>query len=183
MKKLLSLCILLICTACFYAQMKPTRNTKNKVKWIPATYRNLKLGKSTYKDVKKLFGKPIWEGRNQDNTFESDPEFEILLQYSYQGTGKESADIVIGKKTKIIKAISYLPYPEMTRQEAISKFGSDYFEIESWESFCIKDNRKRGSSQKKLNYPIALVYPEKGMYVSIRKDNTVMHIGYLYKCE
>lgn len=164
-------------------KMEATRISQIKVKWMPATYRELHLGQSTYKDVKKLFGKPRWEGGNEEKTFEGDPEFEILLQYPNQGIGKEAVEIVIGEKTKIVKAISYLPYPEMTRQEAISKFGSDYFEIDSAESLCIKDNLKRGSSDKKLDYPISLVYPEKGMYVLIGDDNKVMHIGFLYKCE
>lgn len=164
-------------------KMKNTSTSQITVKWVPGIYRGLKLGKSTYLDVKKLFGEPRWEGENEENTFNRDPESEILLQYSNQGIEKEAAEVVMGEKTKIVKAVSILPYPEMTKQEAISKFGSDYFEIASGESFCIKNNSKRGPSEKKLNFPILLVYPEKGMYVSITDDNKVMHIGYLYKCE
>jgi hypothetical protein len=183
MKKLLPFLLLLTFSASFYSQVKPIPNSKTKVRWIPATYRGLKLGKSTYNDVKKLFGKPRWEGGNEETTFESDSDFEVLLQYSYQGIGKESADLVIGKKSRIVKAISYLPNPELSRQEAVSKFGSDYFEISAGESTCIKGNPKRGSSKKKLNYPRMLVFPEKGMYVLIGDDSKVLHVGYLYKCE
>jgi hypothetical protein len=155
---------------------------QQKVKWIPANYRGLKLGQSTYQDVKKIFGEPNWEGQNEENTFDEDSETEILLQYNNQGAGKEAADIVIGEKTRIVKAISVVPYPEMTRQEAIEKFGIDYFEISSGESICLNGNQKRGASERKLNYPVLLVYPEKGMYVSINSQNKVMHTGYLYKC-
>lgn len=155
--------------------------SQTKVKWIPGTYRGLTPGKSTYQDVKRVFGKPRWEGENEEKAFEGDSEFEILLQYS---NGKDGGiDFVVGKETKIVKAISVYPYPAMTKQEIILKYGSNYFEIGSAESLCMKDGVKKGDSQKKLDYPILLVYPETGMSVSIDEDEKVVLIGYLYKCE
>jgi hypothetical protein len=151
--------------------------------WVSPNYRGLLLGKSTYADMKRLFGEPRWEGGNEETYFENDSEFEMLLQYSNQGIGKEAADIVIGRKSKIVKSISILPFPKLTRQEAINQYGSDYVEISAGESFCIDKSVRRGDSESPLSYPVLLVYPEKGMIISIRDDNSVMQIGYLYKCK
>lgn len=151
-------------------------------KWMPATYRGITLGKSTYKDVKQIFGKPRREGENEDQDFETDDEFETLLQYNNEGVGKEAANILIGEKTKIVKSITYLPYPQTPELEAIAAFGSDYFERETGESMCVWNNSKRGASNRKLQYPVMLVYPEKGMILGIDKDKTVMFVSFPYKC-
>ena len=143
----------------------------------------LKLGKATYSDVKRLFGKPRWEGGNEEKTFEKDEEFEILLQYAEVGVDKQPVEFVIGEKTKILKALSFQSNPEMTKPQAISKYGPEYFEISTGEeNFCIKDGSVRGPAKQKLAFPIALVYPEQGLYVLIGEDEKVIHIGYLYKC-
>ena len=153
------------------------------VRWIPGNYMGLKLGKANYSDVKRLFGKPRWEGGNEEKTFEKDEEFEILLQYSEAGVDKQPIELVIGEKTKILKALSFQPNPEMTRNQAISKYGTEYFEISTGEeNFCIPDGSMRGPTKQELTYPIALVYPEQGLYVLVGKDEMVIHVGYLYKC-
>jgi len=151
-------------------------------KWVTATYRGITLGKSTYKDLKQVFGKPRWEGENEEKDFENDSEFEILLQYDNQGVGKEAANILIGEKTRIVKSIYYLPYPRTPEQEAIATFGSNYFERETGESICVWDNPKRGPSNRKLQYPVMLVYPEKGMILGVDKHKTVMFVSFPYKC-
>jgi hypothetical protein len=160
---------------------KAVSSSKVEITWIPSTYRGIILGKSKYEDVIKLLGTPGWKGDNEEKTFENDDEFEILLQYPNKGVEQEAVEIVIGKKTKIVKALSYIPYPEITKQEAISKYGLDYFEISSGESVCTK-NTNPDSSKGKLNYPILLVYPQKGLYVLVNENDQVLHIGYLYKC-
>lgn len=163
------------------AENLPMNTPQDNVKWTPTEYVGLLAGKSTYEDVKKLFGKPRWEGSNDEKAFESDSELEILLQYSGNAKGKESIEVVTGEETKIVKAFSVRPYPGITKQEAITKFGPDYFEIGSGESMCITGNKK-GPSEKKLEFPMMLVYPNKGMYVLIDEDNKVNHFGFTYKC-
>jgi hypothetical protein len=149
--------------------------------WIPSAYRTIVPGRSTYRDIKRVFGKPRWEGQNEDKTFENDAEFELLLQYAYQGPGKEAADVIIGEKTKLVKAITYIPNPQLTKQEAIATFGTNYFEIASSDPLCIRADAMRGPGSES-RFPRLLVYPEKGMYVSIREDNSVIQVGFSYKC-
>jgi len=91
---------------------------------------------------------------------------------------------VIGEKTGIVKALSFQPNPEMTKSEAIAKYGTEYFEISSGENnFCITNKAVRGPTKENLKFPIALVYPEQGLYVMVGEDGKVIHVGYLYKCE
>jgi hypothetical protein len=151
-------------------------------KWTPTPYQGLKPGKATYNDVKKILGNPRWEGGNEDPLFENDSEFELLLQYANVGAEEQAVEVVIGRKTKIVKAISFYPNPEMTKQEAILKYGTDYFETASGESICVRENLKKGVSEKHLDYPILLVYPEKGMTVTVGEDGMVSQVSLLYKC-
>ncbi len=89
-----------------------------------------------------------------------------------------SLDITIGKESKILKAIVIYPEETFTKKAIISKFGSEFIEIESWQSMCSGAN----SSEKPKKYPIMIVYPSKGVYVMIGRGNKVNHIGYLVKC-
>lgn len=154
----------------------------DKREWIPPTYLGLTLGKSTENDVKKLFGKPKWEGSREEKIFESDSENEILLDYVDVKEVDGDIAITIGEKTRIVKAIAVYSNENLTKQEIISKYGSDFYEIESSESMCIKDDHPPGESNRKMQYPIVLVYPNKGMYVFINEDNKLIYRGFLVKC-
>lgn len=161
----------------------PTGTPQGIVTWVPSGYRNIIPGKSTYIDVKRVFGTPRWEGQNEDKEFEDDPEFEILLQYSNRGDGQEAVEIVVGEKTKIVKSIIYFPAKIMTREDVVGIFGTNFFEIETGNSLCIDGSVRRGPSTRHLLFPRLLVYPENGRYVSIAEDGTVMHVGFAYKCQ
>lgn len=152
-----------------------------QVQWKPSEYFGIIPGQSTYKDVKKILGKPRSEGPDPESEMENDAgqdtEFNTLLQYS------NGVEVIIGSDTKIVKTIG-TSYSEMNKQDAIVKFGTEYFEVEGSHSACVTEEQKRGSSEKKeMDYPILLVYPEKGMTISIAKDNSVIGIWFLYKCE
>jgi hypothetical protein len=156
-------------------------------RWISPEVFGLKLGDSTLTDVKKQFGKPIFEGPNQEKVYTEDAEDEILVQYrnvkeADVQLGSMLLDFIVGKKTKVVKAVAIYTGTLLRREDILSKYGNDYFEIESWESFCIDKNRMPGPSVKKLNYPVVLVYPNKGMYVLLHEQNYVIHIGYAMKC-
>lgn len=65
--------------------------------------------------------------------------------------------------------------------EAIRVYGSDYYVVSSGDDKCIVDSQKKGDKTK-LDYPIELVYPQKGMSILIRDDNTVMSVNFPDKC-
>ena len=150
-------------------------------KWIAPTHFGLTLGRSKEGDVKQIFGKPVWEGENNEKVFEGE-EDELLLQYVKVGELKDNIDNIVGKTTRLVKAIAVYPLERGTKNEVIESLGPDFFEIESSDSMCITRDRAIGESKVKLHYPIALVYPNKGMYVQIREDGRVGHVGYGMKC-
>lgn len=150
-------------------------------KWKPTGYRGLKIGKSTEKDVKKLLGNPIWEGAPEEKVYRNESEDEILLDYGGI-SGLDGAVVTIGKETRIVKAIVIYPNNKQTKENIISEYGLDFFEIESHQSICINEGYKFGEHNKEIKYPTVLVYPNKGMYVSITNDRKVSQIGFLLKC-
>lgn len=158
-----------------------TPSPLNKRQWIPPTYLGLRLGKSIEQDVKRIFGEPVWQGAREEKIFENDAEDEILLDY-LGIEGFDNIAVTIGRKTRIVKAIAVYPNEKLTKEDIISKHGTSFFEIESWESMCIKNDRPLGKNGKKMQYPIILVYPHKGMYVFVSDENKMTYFGFLYKC-
>ena len=159
----------------------PTPSPAVPIEWKPSAYHGITPGKSTYKDVIKLFGKPEGDGNP-----EGDPEIEnekvILLMYGDEKIG--SFDIVITDKTKIVYGITVYNHSRPTRQEIIAKYGTDYFEIESGEPNCVADDRKRGASDgKDPKRGVSLAYPEKGIVFSLNNKEEANITTYLSKCE
>jgi hypothetical protein len=169
------------------SQVNSIPSTQDIRTWISPEVLGLKLGRSTLADVKKKFGKPIWEGSNQEKVFTDESDDEILVQYrNVAGIdaqfGRVNIDFIIGKKTKVVKWVTLYTEAQLNKKDILSRFGNDYFEIESWGSTCIEKSRKPGSSGKKMNSPFALVYPNKGMYISIRDDNYVDSVQFAMRC-
>lgn len=170
------------------AGAEKTSNASDIRQWIAPTYLGLKLGESTGDDVRRLFGKPIDEytARNEDKVFDKDVESEIVLDYKNPNGSNGNVVVTVGKKTRLVKAISIYPNDKITMEEAISKFGQGFFQIESWESICLGKEQKPGILDKSMAIPFVLVYPNLGLLVDIRKhsdDFTVGRIDYLMKCE
>ena len=167
-------------------QSNNTPSTHDIRKWISPEVLGLKLGKSTVRDIKRRFGKPIWEGSNQEKVFTDEAEDEILVQYrNVAGIdaqfGRVNIDFIIGKKTKLVKWVTLYTEVQLKKEDILSRFGNDYFEIDSG-STCIKESQKSGPSEKKMQSPFALVYPSKGIFISIRDDIYVASVQFAMRC-
>jgi hypothetical protein len=164
-------------------KIKVSSKETDKTKWIAPIYLGLKLGESTKTEVKSLFGEPTYEGVPEENAFLNEREGEIEMEYRDLPSVDGVIVITLGKKSLVLKAVTFYPNNPKSREEIVAEFGSDFFEVASHESMCIKPNSQIGSNFKHLNeYPIALVYPNKGMYISIQEQNLIAHIGYSFKC-
>ncbi|QQS41289.1 MAG: hypothetical protein IPM63_18325 [Acidobacteriota bacterium] len=157
-------------------------NPVPQIKWEAGAYLGIRLGKSRLEDVVKKFGEPNWSGEPEEKTFEEDGEDEILIQYMGKEELEGPFDIIVGKDSKVVKAITiYLPKSEK-KKAIISRFGDDFYEVASWQSLCRKPSTDVSDDEPLSRYPISMVYPKLGLYVSFREDGSVIHIGYLYKC-
>lgn len=63
-------------------------------------------------------------------------------------------NIVIGKITRIIKAISIYPN-DLTMHDAVSKFGNDFFQKDTYRPHCIDEKQKQGVFEDKTTYPLS----------------------------
>ncbi len=157
---------------------------KEQVVWIPATIKNITVGKSKYKDLIKYWGKPSFKQEFAEDFEEEIPNFEPKTELGYKNIEidglKPNIGVLIGDKTRTVLSIT-LNFDEMAKEEAIRIYGSDYYVVSTGDNICVADSQKKGD-ETKLVYPIELVYPQKGMSILIRDDNTVMSVNYTDKC-
>jgi hypothetical protein len=158
---------------------------KEQVVWIPSTIKNITVGKSKYKDLIKYWGKPSFkqefaEDGEDEEIRKSEPKTELGYRNIEIDGLKPNIGVIIGDKTRTVISIT-LNFDEMTKEEAIRIYGSDYYLVSSGDNNCVADSQRK-ADESKLVYPIELVYPQKGMSILIRDDNTVMSVNYTDKC-
>lgn len=149
------------------------------IKWIPSEYSGITPGKTTYKQVIKILGKPKGESNPEGETDlkKGSKDFAVLLEYSKDEN--ESFDLVLDGQTKVVEYITVYNHLRPSKKEIISKYGENYFEIESGKSACLTAEQERGASEKQN---ISLVYPEKGVVIPIDRENKASIILYRYRC-
>lgn len=164
---------------------------QNSTEWVPATINGIVLGRSKYDDIIKLWGEPYHEAEFAGDSVEPEeggPTLESLTELHYRNIEidgeRVNAGVLIGNETRLVKVISY-NIEEFTKDAAIRKFGLDYYLVITRESTCIEKSQKRNQDRKLewSDYPVNLVYPQKGMIIQVRKDNTVMMVNYADKCK
>jgi hypothetical protein len=186
-----SLFFILILSLGFFVFCKQFPNQANQAKteWIPATINGIVLGKSKYEDIVKLWGDPNYKAEFAADPYEPKsgeilPETQLELGYrNIKIDGfLHNVGVLVGNETRLVKTIS-LNIDEMTKDEAVQKYGSDYYLIFSSDSTCIDKSQKRKKKVSEQDYPIKLVYPQKGMSILVKNDNTVMMVNYTDKCK
>jgi hypothetical protein len=143
------------------------------------------LGKSTKADVERTFGKPIWSGHPIYEESVGQVKDEILYEYENVGGFYGQTSVHLDVRSGVIKAITLYPNNQepITLEEAIKLYGGGYIERDSRLGPCPTSKELRNyKQQQKREYPVSLVYPHKGMYVSVDRDNKVGHISYLVRC-
>jgi hypothetical protein len=177
MKAILLLFLILLC-ACAVTAAQPQR-------WHVPTYEGMTLGKSTRADIERAFGKPIWSGPPIYEEPEGEVKDEILYEYENVGGFYGRTSVYLDVRSGVIKAITLYPNYQrpITLEEAIKLYGGGYIERESGLGPCPTSKELRNYKQKQeREYPVSLIYPHKGMYVSVDRDNKVNHICYLARC-
>ena len=200
MKKKISLSlILLVIWMVVVCEPAVSQVKREKVEWVASTIKGITPGKSKYEDVIRLFGKPDYEGEVIDCGSEDEPlETGTVIELGYHRDIEiEGVLAIIGfsvyEETRIVTSIS-LAFEEMTKEDAIKIYGDDYYVITNsdynnsttreYASLCVYKSQKRNQEIKVdgSDYPIYLVYPQKGMYIQIRRNNKVMMVEYMNGC-
>ena len=199
-KILLSL-VLLVIWVTVVCEPTISQVKREKVEWVPSTIKGITPGKSKYEDVIRLFGKPDYEGEVIDCGSEDEPlETGTVIELSYNRDIEIEGVLarigfVVDDETRIVTVISlYFKDEELTKEDAIKIYGTDYYVItrsdyynsttREYASVCVYKSQKRNQEVKidGSDYTVRLVYPQKGMYIQIRDDNTVMGVFYIDKC-
>ena len=195
-KKILLSLVLLVIWVAVVCEPAVSQIKREKIEWVPSTIKGITPGKSKYKDVIRLFGKPDYEGEMIEDPPLKPPEALIKLGYN-RDIEIEGVLARIGfgvyDETRIVTSIS-LAFEEMTKEDAIKIYGDDYYVITNsdynnsttreYASLCVYKSQKRNQEVKVdgSDYPIYLVYPQKGMYIQIRRNNKVMMVEYMNGC-
>ena len=159
------------------------RNNEQPPQWQVATYNGLILGQSTASEVEQVFGKPLWVGPPEEKLIDDETEEELLYEYTDVGGIKGQTTIVLGARTKIIKAIDIYPKQPVTLRHIVTKYGNEYVQRESKLGPCpTQDEVRNFKPGANREYPLFLVYPHLGMYVSLSETEKISHIGYLANC-
>ncbi len=171
----------------FLGSFKETQSQtqKDQAAWIPSTINRITVGKSKYKDLIKYWGKPSFkqefaEDGEDEEIRKSEPKTEVGYRNIEIDGLTPNIGVLIGDKTRTVLSIT-LNFDDMSKEEAIRIYGSDYYLVSSGDDNCVADSPKKGD-ESKLVYPLELVYPQKGMSILIRNDNTVMSVTYTDKC-
>ena len=176
MKKAFCLSVLLLICGAATAQ-------KRSKKQAPS-YGGLTLGKSKQADVARVFGKPARSGHPED---EYDNPVERQLSYEYENVGgfKGRTVILMDARSRVVTDIFLYPSEQqpLSLTKALEEYGTDYIERESGLGPCPTAKELRNFKRHtKREYPIFLVYPHKGVFVSFSEDEHVKEIGYMLRC-
>jgi len=157
------------------------KSTDRNEDWVKPEYHGLIVGKSTTSDVIREFGKPAWKGGVQELAVPSDKEGEIQYEYPAVPDVGGYMKIYFGKRSGVVTAIMIYP-KQMTRADAITKFGADFEESNEKLGPCPTARERKLVEQYHVEYGLLLVYRKLGLYVDIKKDGTAFLIAYLRSC-
>jgi hypothetical protein len=160
----------------------PAATAQGHVRWKRGTYQGLTPGQSSRQDVEKVFGEPSWRGEPEAEPGER-PTHDVMYEYTNVGGMKGRTSVIFDARSGVVKVI-YL-YPQgLTMEQAVAQYGSDYVRRGSGLGPCptaddVRESRRQRSPDE---YPIFLVYPQSGLYVTVQSDKTVLEVGYLADC-
>jgi hypothetical protein len=165
------------------AQSSVTASLRNR--WRVPTYEGLTLGKSKRLDVERVFGRPEWSGHPEDAM---DNPIPSLISYEYENVGAFDGRtvIIMDRRSEIVAEIYLYPdyrKPPITLKDVLARYGELYTERDGALGPCPtaqEISRYKPPPQRK--FPFLMLYPGRGMYVSIDSDLKVQAIVFLRKC-
>ncbi|MEA2559836.1 MAG: hypothetical protein QOH06_1340 [Acidobacteriota bacterium] len=152
--------------------------------WKPGTYEDLVIGRSRSADVLRVLGKPMWTGHPED---EYDNPVESLLSYEYKNPAGFDGRITAVMKASSGKLIEVYvnPTDSIPLSTILERYGTDYVERDSELGPCPTAEELRTyepSREPGYPYPRFLVYPQKGMYVSLSSPSWAQYIVFTLRC-
>jgi hypothetical protein len=163
---------------------------KTRLTWQTPIYQGLRIGESTKSDVEKVFGAPFYAGpyANEDDDSVKDGKWPyIIYEYKYVGKFDGRTTVLMDAKTEIVKSISLSPiYPrQLSLTQALDLYGEPTIKLGIDANLCPLDVEKLKEQEKLVNkntHLAFLLYPQRGMWLLVREDETVSEIVFKAKC-
>jgi hypothetical protein len=165
------------------AQSSATASLRDR--WRAPTYEGLTLGKSKRPDVERVFGRPAWSGHPEDTY---DNPVPSLISYEYENVGAFDGRtvIIMDRRTEVVAEIYLYPdhrKPPITLKDILARYGDLYTERDSALGPCpTAQERSRYRPPPRREFPFFMLYPGRGMYISIDSELKVQEIVFLRGC-
>lgn len=145
--------------------------------WRAATYRGLRVGKSTSADMLRVFGKPHWSGPPGDQ-IENDPNPEVWNEYEAGGDFPGKLTVVVDKRSKIIQRIDLYP-ADLAEDEAIKHFGDDHITTRYDFDECLSDGESAPMYESPNGQFVSVEYRDRGIALNAGYGEKVNTISYV----
>lgn len=152
----------------------------NKREWRAATYRGLTMGKSNRLDMLKVLGEPKRVDTPPDQTLaDENPE----VWYVYDGTGQIAGEltVVVEELTNIVLAVYLDPHRELTKEDAVKHFGSDYILTRYDFDECLGNEESAPLYESASGSVQELEYRHRGIAMSLNYQGKIDTILYVSK--
>jgi hypothetical protein len=151
-----------------------TSNRQVNREWRAASYRGLRMGKSTRAEMLRVFGKP----KTSEVFDEKESKSEVW--YHYIGTWEFPGrlTIITEKRTGVISAIDLHP-TALSREEVIKHFGNDYIVTRYDFDLCLGDEESAPLYESPNGSVIYIEYRERGIAVAVDEAGKVNEITYI----
>jgi hypothetical protein len=180
-------CISVVNTDSSNEQGTAEAQIKEQLTWQTPIYQGLRINKSTKSAVLKAFGAPFYAGpyADEDDHSVKDGKWPYII-YEYQDVGKfdGKTSVLMDAKTEVVKAIFLYPR-QMSLAQALDLYGEPAIKLGIDASLCPLDVKKLKEQEKFINentHLTFLLYPERGMYLHVEEDKTIIDIVFRAKC-
>jgi hypothetical protein len=144
--------------------------------WREASYRGLKVNRSTRYDLLRILGKAKWSGRPAGQT-KHDPNPEVWYEYENVGEFPGKFTVAVDQRTGRI-LVMHLSPKKLSREQAVRVFGDDY--IVTRYDFC---ENFEGDGAPVYESPqgsrIVIEYRSRGVALGVDEMNGVTQITYV----
>ena len=129
--------------------------------WVPGVYHGLVMGKSTRNDVRRVLGKPEWEGN------ESDTGVPII---SYTASDLVPGTLVVYLRRGILAGMTLYPKGTVTGKDIVRMFGSDYVIGRYEADNCFDDSGAAPIYESATGSIKYMEYRKRGLVISFYRD-------------
>jgi hypothetical protein len=165
-----------------YPAQKPRSNgntyttTRNQDReWRAATYKGLKLGQSTLRDMFRALGRPTLSEQFGD----SKSVQEVWYHYAAASDLPGTVVVVVKRRTGRIKRIDLYPAAALSKEDAIKFFGVGYITVTYDFDNCLGDDESAPLYESSSGSIKNIEYRQRGIAIAVSYSDKVNQISFV----